>query len=82
MSAISLRLPDSLHDEVREMAEKDQVSINQFIMLAVAEKISALKTADYLAQRASRANRQDFYDILAKIPDVPPPDYDRLTDES
>jgi len=42
MSNISLRLPNSLHEFVRRLAEKDGVSINQFISIAVAEKVSAL----------------------------------------
>jgi hypothetical protein len=42
MSVLSLRLPDSLHRMVREVAAKDSVSINQFIATAVAEKMSAL----------------------------------------
>ena len=47
MSALSLRLPDSIHKELKKIAKTDHVSINQFISLAVAEKISCLKTVDY-----------------------------------
>lgn len=78
MSAISVRLPDSLHEVVRELAKKDKISINQFITMAVAEKVSALATEDYLKERGQRASREKFEAVLAKIPDVPPPDYDRL----
>ena len=42
MSAFTIRLPDSLHDQVRELAERDNISMNQFIAIAVAEKVSAL----------------------------------------
>lgn len=78
MSAISLRLPNSLHEAVRELAERDNISINQFITLALAEKISALMTEEYLSERAERASREKFEAVLAKVPDVEPPDYDRL----
>ena len=44
MKTISLRLPDLLHETVRELAKREHVSINQFITLALAEKISALMT--------------------------------------
>jgi metal-responsive CopG/Arc/MetJ family transcriptional regulator len=54
MRRISLRLPDFLHEAVRELVKKDGVSINQFIALAVAEKVSALMTEEYLEARASR----------------------------
>ena len=63
MSALSLRLPESLHRQVRELAEREDVSINQFIAMAVAEKMSALLTVEYLearARRGSRAHLQAF----------------------
>jgi predicted transcriptional regulator len=78
MSTISLRLPDSLHRRVRELAEQDNVSINQFIALALAEKISALDTESYLADRASRGDREKFKRAMAKIADREPEDYDKL----
>lgn len=78
MSSISLRLPDSLHKRVRKLAEKDHISINQFVATAVAEKISALETEDYLAGRAKRASREKFEKALAEVPDVEPEERDRL----
>jgi hypothetical protein len=78
MSTISLRLPDSLHDQARQLAEKDKVSINQFITLAVAEKISALATEDLLAVRAQRGNRENFERAMAKVGKVLPDERDRL----
>ncbi len=78
MSAITVRLPESLHQTVREMARREGVSINQFITLAVAEKVAALKTAEYLEARARRASRERFEQALAKVADVEPPEQDRL----
>jgi hypothetical protein len=72
MSSLSLRLPDSLHDKIRELAEQDDVSINQFIATAVAEKAAALLTVRYLEDRARRADPRVFDRILAKVPDVEP----------
>jgi hypothetical protein len=72
MSTLSLRLPDSLHRKVKELAEQDDVSINQFIATAVAEKMAALLTLDYLAERATRGSRAAFDRALAKIPSRPP----------
>jgi predicted DNA-binding protein len=69
MSAISLRLPNSIHDRARVLSRRDAVSINQFVATAVAEKISAMETEDYLTQRASRASRAKFEAALAQIPD-------------
>jgi len=78
MSAISLRLPNSLHNRIRILSEKDRVSINQFVATAVAEKISALDTEEYIASRAARSTRKKFVQALAKIPDIAPAREDRL----
>lgn len=78
MSTLSLRLPDYLHETVRELAKKEGISINQFITLAVAEKMSALMTEDYLEQRAQRGSRAKYEAVLAKVPDAEPEPYDKL----
>lgn len=71
MSMLSLRLPESLHRKVRELAAKESISINQFITTAVAEKMAALLTEEYLEERARRADPAAFDRILARVPDVP-----------
>ena len=78
MSTLSLRLPTSLHRNLRELAEREGVSINQLISSAVGEKVAALQTLDYLRERAKRSSRKAFDAVLAKVRDVEPPDYDRL----
>ena len=57
---------------LRELAKRDGVSINQFITLAIGEKISALDTASYLAERGNRGDREIFLKVLEKVADVPP----------
>ena len=78
MSALSLRLPNSIHRHVKEIASREGVSINQFISAAVAEKISAIMTEDYLLQRANNANREEFRQILDSVPSRPPLPGDEL----
>ena len=80
MSTLSLRLPTSLHRELRHLARREGVSINQIISSAVGEKVASLKTIDYLRERASRASRVQFDAVLAKVPDVVPEEFDRLPD--
>jgi predicted transcriptional regulator len=72
MTTLSIRVPDSLHRAIKEIATKDGYSINQFLITAAAEKISAMETVDYLRQRAERANLKDFDQLLAKVPDCAP----------
>lgn len=78
MSTLSLRLPESLHRKLRELADRDEVSINQFIATAVAEKAATLLTVDYLEERARRGNAKLFDRVLAQVPDVPPVPGDEL----
>ena len=78
MSTLSVRLPDSLHKQVRDLARREGISINQFVALAVAEKMSALMTEDYLEERARRGDRARFEAILAKVKDRPPDPGDEL----
>jgi predicted transcriptional regulator len=78
VSTISLRLPDSLHEAVRELSKKERTSINQFITLALAEKISALMTEEYLEERAQRGDQAKFEKAMAKVADVEPEEEDRL----
>ena len=72
MTTISLRLPESLHKKVRELAKQEDVSINQLITTALAEKMSALMTVQYLQERAARGDRSKFEQAMGKVPDAEP----------
>lgn len=78
MSTISLRLSESLHKKVRELARRDKVSINQFINTALAEKLSAMLTEEYLKQRAEAGDRDRFMKAMSEVADVEPDEFDKL----
>lgn len=78
MSTLSLRLPDSVHEKIKQFAKAEGISINQFIASAAVEKISAFATVDYLKNRASKANEKDFVEALKAIPDTLPEEHDLL----
>ena len=78
MSTMSLRLPESLHEKVRELAEREGISINQLVTTALAEKISALLTQEYLEARAARGSRHEFVKVLDKVPDAVPDSGDEV----
>jgi hypothetical protein len=61
-----------------DMAAKDGITVDQFYASAAAEKLAALETADYIAQRAARADREAFLRVLAQVPDTEPEERDRL----
>jgi hypothetical protein len=82
MSALSLRLPNSLHARARELAEREGISLNQFVSTAVAEKLAALLTEEYLGARARRGSRPAYLKALGKVPDAPPTPGDELRSEA
>jgi predicted transcriptional regulator len=78
VSTLSVRLPNSLQKHLQELAEREGISIEQFIATAVAEKMAALMTESYLAERAERGSRAKYEAALAQVPDVEPEEYDKL----
>ena len=71
MTALTVRLPNSVHAKIRELAARDEISFNQFIASAAAEKLASILTLDYLRQEAANGRRQDFERYLNAVPDVP-----------
>ena len=67
-----LRLPRSLKKAVERLSRQDGTSINQFVTTAVAEKISALETARFFADRKARADFQSFDKIMKRRAGKPP----------
>lgn len=78
MANMSIRIPESLHRGIKDLATKDGYSMNQFIISAAAEKLSSMATVDYLRERAANADLAEFDRILDLIPDVEPDEADRL----
>ena len=78
MSTITVRLPKSLHAKIKELAQAEGISMNQFLVVAAAEKMAALLTEDYLTREAQQGKRAAFEKVLQAVPHVEPEDYDRL----
>ncbi|HXM20779.1 MAG TPA: toxin-antitoxin system HicB family antitoxin [Terriglobales bacterium] len=72
-SNFALRLQPSLLDELRKAAEAEGVALNQLINVAVAEKVSALRTEDYFRERGRRADRAETLRILERAGKGNPP---------
>lgn len=71
MSALTIRLPNSVHESIKQLARRDGISVNQFIASAAAEKMASFQTLDYLRREAALGTREDFDRFLALVPDVP-----------
>ena len=78
MSAISVHLPDSIHDAIKEIAEREGFSVDQFIASAAAEKLAAFLSTNYLEVRARRGSREALMAVLARVPHVQPDPGDEL----
>ena len=73
---MSIRIPNSVHEAVKNLAAEDNISINQFVSSAIMEKITALETQDYLGERARKADKDKFLNTLDKVPSAIPADVD------
>lgn len=71
MSALTIRLPESLHQNIKDLARSEGISVNQFIASAAAEKMASVRTLDYLRREAAAGKREDFERFLGAVPDVP-----------
>jgi hypothetical protein len=78
MKTMSLRMPDYLKNAVNDICANEKISLNQFILNALSEKVSALQTLDIIEQRAKRASKESFLDALSKVPSIEPDEKDRL----
>jgi hypothetical protein len=82
-ATIQAKLPPSLGNAARKLAQEDGVSLNQWVSLAVAQKISSVETAEAFFQRWSQGAEQvDFLEILRNAPDRTPDRGDELASAS
>jgi hypothetical protein len=81
MSQYPLRLPDSLMEEAKKAAKADNTSLNQFLAVAVAEKVSALRTTQIIEERAQRSDPKAFQELLDRVPNTAPVPGDEITQE-
>lgn len=78
MTALTIRLPNSVHESIKQLARRDGISVNQFIASAAAEKMASVQTLDYLRREAALGKREDFEQFLRLVPDVPARDDDLI----
>ena len=70
MGVLSIRIPDSLHNELKKVSKLDHISINQFIASAITEKVTAMETENYIQERSKFGNKDKYLSILKKVPNV------------
>ena len=76
-----LRLPKGLRKAVSKYARQEGTSMNQFISIAVAEKLSAMDTETFFKERADRSDMKAFWDLMNREGGQPPQGGDELPDD-
>ena len=67
MHQYAFELPEALWQAAQAVAQAEQISLDDFVRLAIAEKIAAARTAQYVHTRAARADPQAFLAVLARM---------------
>ena len=78
MSTLTIQLPESLKKSIEALAAKEGYSVSQFLTSAAGEKLAVVLTLDYLRREAAAGRRDEFDRFLAAVPDISPPENDRL----
>ncbi|MEA3553674.1 MAG: toxin-antitoxin system HicB family antitoxin [Campylobacterota bacterium] len=78
MQTMSLRMPDYLKLAVNDVCQGEKISLNQFIINALSEKVSALQTVDIIEKKAKQASKEDFLYALNQVQSNEPYENDRL----
>jgi hypothetical protein len=78
MSTLTIELPESLKKKIEDLADKEGYTVSQFLASAAGEKLAVVLTMDYLRREASAGRREAFEKYLAAVPDVAPPESDRI----
>jgi hypothetical protein len=78
MKTIEAQIPEPVLKQAQELAAREHIPLEQIISLAVTQAVGVWSNQSYIALRAKRASRDKFLDALKEVPDVEPPDFDRL----
>jgi len=78
MSALTVNLPDNLHDKAREVAAAKNLSMDALVAIALAQSLSRLVAEPHLEERAARATGKGMNNFLAQVPNAEAPEWDRL----
>lgn len=80
MKTIQAQIPEPVFRQATELAERENIPLAQLISLAVTQAVGVWSSESYVALRAKRASREKFDQALQQVPDLKPPEYDRLPD--
>lgn len=78
MTNLNVQIPNSLYKQLKALAVKENVPIDQLVAIALSAQVSAWASKEYVEVRKARGSWDKFKQVLNKVPDVEPEDYDKL----
>ncbi|MBD0386644.1 MAG: hypothetical protein ICV54_08975 [Nostoc sp. C3-bin3] len=78
MTNLNVQLPESLYKQIEALAARENISIEQLATIALSAQVSAWMTKDYLEEKAKSGSWEKFQQVLNKVPNVEPEEYDGL----
>jgi predicted DNA-binding ribbon-helix-helix protein len=78
MGRLQLRLPDSIHNKIRNIAKRERVSINQLLVNSISNEIIRYETLRFFQERSQGFSEDDFWEALKEIPAAEPGERDKL----
>lgn len=75
---LNTKIPDVLYQQIETLAKQQNIPVDQLITMALSSQISSWLTKDYLTEKAQLGNWNQFQEVLKKVPNRPPEDYDQL----
>ncbi|NMF61834.1 hypothetical protein DP113_10315 [Brasilonema octagenarum UFV-E1] len=78
MTNLNVQIPQSLYKQIETLATRENISIEQLVAVALSAQVSAWMTKDYLEEKVQRGSWEKFQQVLNKVPDVEPEDYDKF----
>ena len=78
MTTIEAKIPEPVLKQAKELAERDNIPLEQLISLAITQAVGVWSNESYVAMRAKRASREKFLEALQQVHSAAPPEYDHL----
>jgi hypothetical protein len=78
MIKLETQVPDTLYQQLASLADREAISMEQLVLMALSAQVSAWMTKDYWEERAKKGSWEQFQQVLAKVSEQEPEDYDRL----
>ncbi len=75
---LNTQIPDALYQQIETLANKEQIPVEQLITMALSAQISAWLTKEYLQEKAQKGSWDKFKQVLDKVSEQEPEEYDRL----